>query len=568
MKKNKPQAQQDDAIFEALGKSRKRRRRRIILTVVIIVLVLAIAAVVTVGLLQRKVREEFASGIGEVISYEAATGTISTVVSGSGTLSNVDTESVTIPSGVEIDEVLVSVNDTVAEGDILATVNMSSVRSAMADLQAEIETLDEEISEAEDDEVSSTIEAGVSGRVKLICAEADTDVAVCMAENGALAVLSLDGYMALDLETDALTAGDSVTVTLSDGDTVTGTVESVVNGTATILVTDNGPLYGDAVTVAAEDGTELGSSTLYIHSPLAVTGYAGTVSKVYVSENKSVSDSTDLFYLTNTSYSANYDSLLRSRSEKEETLLELLAIQQNGGVAAPIAGSVYSVTDTDSTESTTELAVLSPDISMSVTITVDESDILSLEIGQTADVSVSSVSEDTLTGTVTEIDKSVSSSSGSYSAVITLDKIEGMLTGMTASVDVRIEGVDNAILIPVEALHQTSNGAYVYTTYDEETQEFGGRVDVVVGLSNNNYAEIKSGLSEGDTVYYTESETGMSMFGGMGGMGNMGGMGGSMEMPGGDFSGEMPSFGGNGGDMPTRGSNDSFGGTMPEMPSR
>ena len=543
-----PEAQRDDALFEALGKNKKRKKRRIILTAAAIVLVLAVTAVVGVGFLRRQVREQFASNQGEVLSYEVTTGSISTVVSGSGSLTDVELEEITVPDGVEITEVLVKRNQAITTGDILATVDMASVVSAMADLQARIEALDAEISDAEDDSASTRINAGVDGRVKAVFGEQGDDVADVMYEHGALALISLDGYMAVDIETDALTAGDSVCVKLSDETEITGTVESVVGGKATILVTDNGPAYEDTVTVLDSDGTALGSGQLDIHSALRVTGYAGTIAGVRVDENDKVSSGTRLFTLEDTAYSANYNALLRERAELEETLLELLTIQRDGAVLAKMDGSVYSVDY--SGDAATSVATLSADERMSVTISVDESDILSLQPGQTVTVSVSSVSEDPFAGTLTEIDRT-SSSSGTYSAVIELEKAEGMLSGMTASVSVRIEGVDDAILIPIEALHQTRSGAYVYTSYDEESQEYGGRVDVVTGLENSTYVQIKSGLSVGDTVYYTEQETGFGSFGGMGFGNRPGG-----NMP--DMGGEMPGFGG--GEMPDLGGGSRPGG--------
>ena len=540
-----PSVQRDDALFETLGKNKKRKRRKIIITVVSIVLVLAIIAVTGVGFLQRRVREQFASNQGEVLSYEVSTGSISTVVSGSGSLTDVDLNSITVPEGVEITEVKVKTNQAIAKGDILATVDMASVISAMADLQVQIEDLDEQLSDAEDDAASTTIYAGVAGRVKAIFGEAESSVADVMYEHGALALISLDGYMAVDIETDALTVGDGVTVKLSDEEEITGTVESVVGGKATILVTDNGPEYDEAVTVLNGEDTVLGTGNLYIHSALKVTGYAGTIAAVKADVNDKVSDTTKLFTLEDTSYSANYNSLLRERAELEETLLELLTIQRDGAILAGADGSVYSVDHSDDTA--TAVVTLSTDEKMSVTISVDESDILSLELGQTVTVSVSSVSEDSFEGTLTEINRT-SSSSGTYSAVIEVEKVEGMLSGMTASVSVRIEGVDDAILIPIEALHKTSDGAYVYTSYNEEYQEYGGKVDVVTGLENSTYVEIKSGLSVGDTVYYTEQESGFGNFGGMGGFpgGNGGFPGGNGgQMP--DFGGEMPDFGGGSG---------------------
>jgi len=535
-----PDLQRDDALFEALGKNKKRKRRRIITTVVSVVLVLAIIAVVGVSFLQRRVREQFASSQGEVLSFDVTTGSISTVVSGSGSLSDVDLEAITVPEGVEITEVLVKRNQTIATGDILATVDMASVISAMADLQVQIEDLDGQISDAEDDSASTRIKAGVTGRVKAVFGEKDADVADVMYEHGALALISLDGFMAVDIETGALAAGDSVTVKLSDGKEVDGTVESVLDGAATILVTDNGPKYEESVTVLNEEGSELGTGNLYIHSALRVTGYSGIISYVNVNENSKVYSSSVLFNLKDTGYSANYNSLLRERAELEEVLLELLTIQRDGAVLAQMDGSVYSVDYTEDTA--TAVVTLSADEKMSVTINVDESDILSLELGQTVTVTVKSISEDeTFPGTLTEINRT-SSSSGTYSAVIEVEKVSGMLSGMTASVSVRIEGVDDAILIPIEALHKTSDGAYVYTSYNEEYQEYGGKRDVITGLENSTYVEIKSGLSVGDTVYYTEQESGF------GGFGNM--PGGSGNMPGFDNGGQMPDFG----NMPSGGS--------------
>ena len=554
-----PLQSKDDALFETLNRNKKAKKKKLIRTVVTIIVIIAIILVVGVSILRRQVREQFGGEAQEVLSEQAQRGTISTVVSGSGILLNVDTETVTVPAGVEVTDILVAYGDTVEEGDLLAVVDMATVRTAMSELQEEIEDLDDQITDAEGDTVSSYISAGVPGRVKIIYGETAMLVEDAMVNHGGLAVISLDGYMAVDLETDALSEGDEVIVVLSDGEEEEGTVKSVVGKTATILVTDNGPEYDEEVTVKTEAGAEIGSGKLYIHNPLKVTGYAGTIKTVNTSLNQQVYSGTTLFTLTDTSSTASYDALLRSRSEKEETLLELLTIQRYGGMVSPISGSVYSVVDLDEeteeeTEEITDIITISADVSMSVTISVDEADILSLELGQEADVTVSSVSEDTLKGTVTEIDKT--DSSGAYTAVVTLDKMEGMIPGMTASVDVRIEGVDDAIIIPVEALHQTSTGYYVYTSYDEETEEFGGRVDVIPGISNSNYVEIKSGLSEGDTVYYTEEQNpfGNMGFGNMGGgqMPNMGGNQPGGQMPGGDRSNNGGSRN-NGGGMPSGG---------------
>lgn len=534
----------DDALFEELSRKKKRRRRRIWITVLLILAVVGIALVITVGRLRASVRERFGGTGIEVLSYEVTRGTLSTVVSGKGILAEDNLETVTVPDGVTVEELLVEAGDSVTEGQTLATVDMPSVLTAMAALQSSLEDLDKQIADAADDEVSASVTTAVAGRVKILWAEKDMSVVDCMARHGALAVLSLDGFMAVDIPAGDLSSGDTVTVTRAEGKVLDGTVDAVRGGVATVLVTDDGPKYDEAVTVSLE-GNVLGSGKLYIHEPLAITGYAGVVQTVQTAENRRVYKNTALFYLKDTATTHTYDALLRSRAEQEETLLELLKLQRSGAVLAPFSGSVYTA-DWDETLNPTGIVTLSPDEQMTITLSVDETDILSLELGQTAEVTISSLSEEPYEGVITEVERSAAAS-GTYSAVVTVPKDKGMLPGMTASVNIRITGVENALLIPIEALHQTRDRAYVYTTYDPETETYGGQKDVTIGIMGSNEVEILSGLSEGELVWYTEEMTIFDFFAGMSGGGGMGGNTGGQRPSG---SGNMPSGGDFGGQRP------------------
>lgn len=552
------QQRSGEELFERLNREKKQHRRKVVRTVIIVIAVIAALLVLLVLNLRRSVEKKFAAAEKEVLTYEVKPGTIHTLVTGSGVLAQVDEEEITVPAGVEIDEVFPEAGDIVSKGDLLAKVDMASVMSALSDTQSQLKILDRSINSAKDDTVSTSITAGVSGRVKKIYAEAGDDVSACMAKNGALALLSLDGYLAVDIEAEGLSRGDSVSVALPDGSLYTGAVEEVRKGQTTVLVTDDGPLADEEVTVSDARGRTLGSGALYIHSPLAVTGYAGTVKTVSARENAKVSSGSGLFTLTDTKTSANYDALLRQREDLEETFLDLLTIYRDGAVLAKMDALVSSVEydeDTFSSAVENQILTLYPQKQMSITISVDETDILSLKEGQEAEIEVSSVSEDTFTGTVTEISKVADTSTGvtRYSAEVTLDREEGMLAGMTANVNVRIQGTENALIIPVDALHQNSASYYVYTAYDSEAHRYDGRVEVTIGMQNDDYVEITSGLNEGDTVYYTESESFsiMDMFAmaqGMGGGMTSGGSsrGGQMPdgMPGGGKPSGMPGMGG------------------------
>lgn len=162
--KNAIPADADEALFAALNKSRKKKRRKIIRTIVIVLVLLAGGAAVGINVLRHRVQTQFASTTQEVLNEAVSRGSISTVVSGSGMLSNVDTETVSVPSGVEVSEILVKYGDAVKVGDLLATVDMASVRTAMSSLQDELDNLDDQISSAKSDKVSSTVTAGVPGR--------------------------------------------------------------------------------------------------------------------------------------------------------------------------------------------------------------------------------------------------------------------------------------------------------------------------------------------------------------------------------------------------------------------
>lgn len=521
-----------------------------------LLIILALVLVVLTALvlvLRNRVKQQFGrEEEREVLSASVTTGSISSSVYGSGLLADEDVEQLDIPSGVDVETICVSRGEKVEEGQLLASVEQSSVITAMASVSEELSKLDESIASAMNQTAGTLIRSSVSGRVKKIYAQYGDDVADVMLNQGALMLLSLDGYMAVELETDRLSPGDSLTVTDSSGRAYIGTVEQVVDSTATVLITDKDPQYGDTVRITDVNGEELGSGTLTIHDPMKVMGYTGTVSSVYTSENAQIYSGSSLLGLSDTQNGAAYASLLKERAELEDTLAELLDIYQTGGICAPFSGTVkeISVTEleekTGTEESTQEYFTLSPDRTMSLSLSVDETQILSVSNGQKASVTVDAIEGRSYQGSVTQIDQVGTSSSGvtTYTALISVEKQDTMLSGMSASAVISIDSVEDALLIPIDALQKTASTYYVYTSYDEAAQTLGSMVEVTVGVTNSQYAEIRSGLSEGNTVYYMESSQSSGGF-----------------MPGGEFSGGMPSGGGDfGGGMPSGGN---FGGGRP-----
>ena len=290
----------------------------------------------------------------KVLSAVPEENTISTVLSGGGTLSPQEGTAQSLPQALELETYYVKNGQTVSEGDPIAQVDLVAVKAAISELQEVIDTLDAAIASESSKTNDSVIRSGTAGRVKKIYAREGTAAADTVYESGALLLLSLDGLMAVDLEARA-EVGQRVTVTLSDGTALEGTVESVSDGTATVTLSDETAPLDDSVTVTTKDGETLGTGNLYIHSRLRVAGAYGTVSQISVKENQQVSAGSALLTLKDTGHTAEYARLLNRRTELEDQMESLVRLSKDGILHADCGGTVSGV---DTEISYTDPAVL------------------------------------------------------------------------------------------------------------------------------------------------------------------------------------------------------------------
>ena len=290
----------------------------------------------------------------KVLSAVPEENTISTVLSGGGTLSPQEGTAQSLPQALELKTYYVKNGQTVSEGDPIAQVDLVAVKAAISELQEVIDTLDAAIASESSKTNDSVTRSGTAGRVKKIYAREGTAAADTVYESGALLLLSLDGLMAVDLEARA-EVGQRVTVTLSDGTALEGTVESVSDGTATVTLSDETAPLDDSVTVTTKDGETLGTGNLYIHSRLRVAGAYGTVSQISVKENQQVSAGSALLTLKDTGHTAEYARLLNRRTELEDQMESLVRLSKDGILHADCGGIVSGV---DTEISYTDPAVL------------------------------------------------------------------------------------------------------------------------------------------------------------------------------------------------------------------
>ena len=327
-----------------MDKARKKNIKRVIALVCAVVVVVLLAAM---PLLAKQDPEEDGPKA-SILSDTVSTGSINRSLIGGGTLTEEDAVTISIPTEVKLTEFLVFNGQKVTEGTPIAAVDRVSVMKAISQVQETLEYLSEEIEDAGGISTTEKVNALAGGIVKIIYAEKGESVRSVMLEHGALAVLSLDGLMAVDLETEStLSAGTNVIVTLSDGTAVSGKITKNLAGEMTVTVDDNGYVVDEKVQITAEDGSVIGSGELYIYSPWNATAYAGTIDNIMVSVGNKLSAGKTLMVLTDVGYSATYRQLIAQRQEYEELMLDLFKMYQTETITAPCDGVVSGI-DKDS----------------------------------------------------------------------------------------------------------------------------------------------------------------------------------------------------------------------------
>lgn len=328
-------------------------KKKLLISAAALILVLALVLML---LPRRKAMPQSSVNVvKELITGTAETGSITETFVSGGTIAAVGAQPVSLAGSVKLTGWAVSSGDYVEAGDLLATVDKSSVLSAISDLNELMAALDSAIESSRSDAVSSAIYAPAPGRVKAVFVESGESVTDAMYENSALMLLSLDGRMAVDIDAGDMSPGTALTVTLSDGTELSGSVYSISEGTAAVTVPDTAAEYGDTVTVSY-DGDVIGTGTLRINNPLRVVGYAGTVSSVSVSAGDYVYSGQQLLTLTDTCYSARYETLLEKRRTLETQMQELFKAYETGGVYAASSGCVSGLNEDIVTETNTVYA--------------------------------------------------------------------------------------------------------------------------------------------------------------------------------------------------------------------
>lgn len=278
-----------------------------------------------------------------ILSAEAALADISKTVSGAGTLTDEDAVEIKLPYGVEVTKYLVNNGDFVTEGQPLAEVDRIDVMNLIYEYQEDIEYVETQMALYTDTGEMNFLTTASAGRVMELYADVGDSISDVMLEHGALAVLSLDGLLAVDIETDAIPVGSSVGVAAPDGTILSGHAESKKNGVTVITINQDGRTVGESVSVFNENSETIGSGELYVHSPLKISGYNGTIEAVHVKINQDMQAGGTVFTYSGNSSSAEYDVYAAKHTELAGYMEELFKMYTDGTVNASAAGVVSGI---------------------------------------------------------------------------------------------------------------------------------------------------------------------------------------------------------------------------------
>lgn len=406
----------------------------------------------------------------------------------------------------------------------------------------------------------------------------------------------------------AISVGDTAEVTVaSSGDKLYGTVTNVASSKTTtaahaivryvtIKVDNPGALNVSERASAVINGvacSDLGTFE-YMESGYITAKTSGKVGALYIDENDYITNGQTVGYLTSDSVVTSYDNAkmeldsayrslekvvietdtysLDSSVNSAKISLENAEMQLEDAqkslddytIKAPIDGTIVTKNKKageklEQNNSQSEpMAVIYDMSQLKVSLTIDESEIHDIVVGQRVTITADAV-EGIFEGEVIKVGIEGTSLNGvtTYPVEIAIAEYGDLLPGMNVDCVIEIEAADDVLAVPVSAI-QRGNTVYVEGKKEDDNDMApdGYRsVKVETGITDSSYIEITDGISEGDTIITSVKPSGIEAIGEtedssedmMGGM--MGGMPGG-GMSGGGMPGGGGRMSGGGGGMP------------------
>ena len=537
------------------------------------------------------VRHKKASAGGdEITTAEAKKGSISVVISGTGTVEANDQYDITSLTEGEIISDYFEEGDVVEKGALLYSIDTSDIQNNISKSQLSVDNASSNYQSALEDAANLNVKSPVSGTVTKVYVKVGDNVTA----GGKIADVIDNGTMKLIVpfiaeDAASLHTGQSVSVKLdSSFYETTGTITKITSGeiinsygaaVKNVVISVNNPgsiKEGDTATAVAGGVAGSDSGTFEYNASETITAeVGGKVNSLNITAGDKISKSAVAVQLTSDSVSKSVKERSNSLKDAKLSLENQYDNLEDYSIKAPISGTVLQKNykagdkiDRSSNSDSKALAVIADLSRLLFTMNVDELDVSKIQVGQEVDITVDAIEDVTYTGYVDYVSLIGTSTNGvtSYPVTIVINEPDNIIPGMNVSANIVVESKVDILTVPVSAVQR---GNMVFVKSDDKTaktdekqadgeEKTDGKTDgkpkmnaapdgfkavkVETGINDDNNIEIVSGLSEGDVVFVTptadsSSDNNMMMPGG----GMPGGMGGG---PGGGGPG-----GGTGGGM-------------------
>ena len=453
---------------------------------------------------------------------------LSNSLSGTGTLNPANTYNVKSLVAGKVLTSTIEEGDVVEEGTVLYTVDASDATTKAEQASITLQQAQRSYDKTVDRQYVRAEVAGVVATLKVAKGdEVTSGQEVAVIRDSSKMVLQLE-FPAADAAT--FSVGQSAEVTL-DGtfETLTGTVTAVtgtdtlstgnlLTRTVTVTVRNAGGLTTAQAATATINGVSCIAAKCFEYQAerTLTTLAAGTVTAINVQEGGAVNKDDIVLQISGEDLTEAIQSAAETLRSAELNMDNLQEAMNNYTVTSPISGTIIekNAKAGDALTAGADLCTIYDLSYLVMVINVDELQVSDVSVGQSVQVTADAVPDKTYTGTVTRVSMKGSSNGGTttYPVTVRIDETEGLRPGMNANAEIVIAEAGNALAVPNAAIVR---GGYVLVTKDSPSAanadpdmtapEGYVYVPVKIGVSDDDYTQIISGVTGNDTVAYDPS---------------------------------------------------------------
>ncbi len=197
-------------------------------------------------------------------------------------------------------------------------------------------------------------------------------------------------------------------------------------------------------------------------------------------------------------YQSLADKVEMARLQYENAKIAYKIQMESSQVTAPIAGRVesFNISIHDMVSPQTTLCVISGEGGKSLTFYVSERIVGGLKVGDSIRVEKNGTEH---SAAITEVSTMIDQASGLFKVKASIPDGDTLATGTSVKLYVIAQRAENVLTVPVDSIYYEGGNPYIYTYADGSLKKNA----VTVGLSDNEYSEIPSGITANDQVVTT-----------------------------------------------------------------